>query len=79
MQEPAPHVADPAADRFAAWAASLPPPPYVDPTAGAGAHRFVPLSPRVAVLIGAAVVLSPHEPEALAISLRSIGMGPADG
>jgi predicted PurR-regulated permease PerM len=57
MQEPALPVADPATDRFAAWAASLPPPPFVDPTAGAGEHRFLPLSPRVAVLIGAAVVL----------------------
>ena len=44
---------NPAAD----WAASLPPPPFVDPTAGPGESRFVPLSPRVAVLIVAAIVL----------------------
>ncbi len=40
-----------------AWVASLPPPPFVDQSAPASAPRFAPLSPRVAVLIGAAIVI----------------------
>ncbi len=36
---------------------SLPPPPFVNPAAGPGESRFVPLSPRVAVLIAAAVIV----------------------
>jgi predicted PurR-regulated permease PerM len=41
----------------AAWVASLPPPPFVDPAAPPDQPRFAPLSPRVAVLIAAAVVI----------------------
>lgn len=41
----------------ARWAASLPPPPFVDPAGGRGTGRFAPLSPRVAVLIAGVVVL----------------------
>lgn len=40
-----------------AWVADLPPPPFVDPAAPSGTTRFAPISPRVAVLIGAAIVL----------------------
>ncbi|MGZ9160015.1 MAG: AI-2E family transporter [Candidatus Limnocylindrales bacterium] len=40
-----------------AWVASLPPPPFVDPHGPQDAPRFSPLSPRVALLIGAAIVL----------------------
>ncbi len=39
------------------WVAALPPPPFVDPHGPPGSPRFAPLSPRVAVLIGAAIVL----------------------
>jgi predicted PurR-regulated permease PerM len=64
MDDAAPPVAEgaqgsPAEDsesRLARWAATLPPPPFVDPRAGPGESRFVPLSPRVAVLIVAALV-----------------------
>jgi predicted PurR-regulated permease PerM len=35
----------------------LPPPPFVDPASPAGAPRFAQVSPRVALLIGAAIVL----------------------
>jgi predicted PurR-regulated permease PerM len=35
----------------------LPPPPFVAPASGSGESRFVPLSPRVAVLIAAAIVI----------------------
>ena len=45
------------ADPVARWAAELPPAPFVDPTGGPGHGRFVPLSPRVAVLVVAAIVL----------------------
>ena len=47
---------DPAAVA-ARWTASLPPPPFVDPSALPGTGRFTPLSPRVAILIASAVVL----------------------
>jgi predicted PurR-regulated permease PerM len=40
----------------AAWTAALPPPPFVDPTTAA-APRFASLSPRVALLIGATIVV----------------------
>ena len=40
-----------------AWVAALPPPPFVDPDSRRDDPRFAPLSPRVAVLIVAAVVL----------------------
>ena len=45
------------ADETAAWVASLPPPPFVDPASPTGSPRFAGLSPRVAVLIGAAIVI----------------------
>jgi predicted PurR-regulated permease PerM len=57
MQEPAPTTAEGSTSPLARWAASLPSPPFVDPAAGPGFRRFVPLSPRVAVLIAAAIVL----------------------
>ncbi len=56
MDEPAPSVADGPANALARWAATLPPPPFIDPTAGPGDRRFTALSPRVAVLIAAAIV-----------------------
>ncbi len=43
--------------RLVGWARSLPPPPFVDPEAGPRERRFVPLAPRVAVLIVTAVAL----------------------
>jgi predicted PurR-regulated permease PerM len=39
------------------WIARLPPPPFIDPTSAEGEPRFAPLSPRVVVLIGAAIVV----------------------
>jgi predicted PurR-regulated permease PerM len=62
MDEPAqPALDGPAAEDPAAaasrWAASLPPPPFADPAAAPGAGRFVPLSPRVAILIAGTGVL----------------------
>jgi predicted PurR-regulated permease PerM len=56
MDEPAPSVADGPATALAGWVEGLPPPPFIDPTAGPGERRFAPLSPRVAVLISATVV-----------------------
>ena len=47
----------PAATLSDALIIDLPPAPFVDPAAPPGAVRFAPLSPRVAVLIAAAVVL----------------------
>ena len=59
-REPAPEAGtaqatpgSPASD----WVAALPPPPFIDPASSPGDPRFAALSPRVAVLIGAAVVL----------------------
>ena len=40
-----------------AWVATLPPPPFIDPASSPTEPRFAALSPRVAVLIVAAVVL----------------------
>lgn len=40
-----------------AWAAALPPPPFVDPDSVEGTPRLAPLSPRVGVLILAAIVV----------------------
>ena len=57
MQEPAPTTATGPASGLVQWAASLPPPPFVDATEGPGPRRFAPLSPRVAVLIAAAIVI----------------------
>ncbi len=63
MTEPAepvtagdPSAPDPAL-RLTEWAAGLPTPPFVDPAAGPRDRRFVPLSPRVAVLIVATIAL----------------------
>jgi len=58
MDEPAESAPEDAAQRAIDWAVRLPPPPFVD-TSGAGGHRqFTPLSPRVAVLFGAGVLIS---------------------
>lgn len=57
MDEPAPPTIEDPAKSMARWVASLPPPPFVDPAAGPAERRFVPLSPRVAVLIGAVIVI----------------------
>jgi len=56
MDEPAEPAPEDAAARAAEWVASLPPPPFVDPSGGQ--RRFTPLSPRVAILIAAAVLLA---------------------
>ena len=56
MDEPAPSVAEGHPDPLARWSASLPPPPFVNALAGPTDSRFVPLSPRLAVLIVAAIV-----------------------
>ncbi len=47
----------PASDPSIGWVAALPPPPFVDPTSPAHAPRFAPVSPRVALLIGAAILV----------------------
>jgi predicted PurR-regulated permease PerM len=58
MDEPAELAPEDAAQRAARWAATLPPPPFVD-TSATGAHRrFTPLSPRVGVLIAAGFFLA---------------------
>src|SRR3954453_7591631 len=57
MDQPAPSVAAGGDETLVRWAASLPPPPFVNPLAGPTDSRFVPISPRVAVLIAAGVVL----------------------
>ena len=46
-----------AAAPAASWVGVLPPPPFVDPASPPDSPRFAPLSPRVVVLIGAAIVL----------------------
>jgi predicted PurR-regulated permease PerM len=56
MDEPAQSVADGPASPLARWAAALPPPPFVNVNAGPDESRFVPLSPRVVVLIAAAAI-----------------------
>jgi predicted PurR-regulated permease PerM len=56
MDEPAQSVAEGPASPLARWAAALPPPPFVNVNAGPDDSRFVPLSPRVVVLIVAAAV-----------------------
>jgi predicted PurR-regulated permease PerM len=58
MDEPAAPAPEDAATRAAKWAAALPPPPFVDASGGPGQRRLAPLSPRVAVLMAAAVVLA---------------------
>ncbi|MEO8570760.1 MAG: AI-2E family transporter [Chloroflexota bacterium] len=57
MEEPAPSTVGDATNPMARWVAALPPPPFVDPSTGPGGG-FAPLSPRVAVLIGAAIVIT---------------------
>ena len=56
MDEAASQTAPGPADPLARWVAGLPPPPFVDASGDRGG-RFVPLSPRVAVLIVAAIVV----------------------
>lgn len=58
MDEPAESAPEDAGIRAAKWAASLPPPPFVDTSGAKGQRRFTPLSPRVAVLIAAAILLT---------------------
>jgi predicted PurR-regulated permease PerM len=57
MDLPAPTVAEDQASPLARWAGALPPPPFLEAGAAPGETRFARLSPRVAVLIGAAVVI----------------------
>jgi predicted PurR-regulated permease PerM len=56
MDAPAPTITEGEPSPLTRWVASLPPPPFVNPLAGPTESRFVPLSPRVAVLILAAIV-----------------------
>jgi predicted PurR-regulated permease PerM len=56
MDEPAQSVAESPASSLARWAAALPPPPFVKVNAGPEESRFVPLSPRVVVLVAAALI-----------------------
>ncbi len=56
-REPAPVATTVALTPSNAWVDDLPPPPFVDRTSTPGQLRFAPLSPRVAVLIAAAIVL----------------------
>jgi predicted PurR-regulated permease PerM len=58
MDEPAEPAPVDAVQRAAEWAATLPPPPFVDASATGDHRRFVPLSPRVAVLIAAGILLA---------------------
>jgi predicted PurR-regulated permease PerM len=55
MDLPAPSVTE-GGDPLTRWAASIPPAPWVNPLAGPTESRFVPISPRVAVLVVAAAV-----------------------
>ena len=57
MSEPAQPVTGAVPNPAAEWAASLPPPPFVDATTGPGESRFAPLSPRVAVLVAAFAII----------------------
>ncbi len=60
-REPAPKEATPggtaAASASTDWVAALPPPPFIDPASSPTEPRFAALSPRVAVLLAAAVIL----------------------
>ena len=56
MDQPAPSVTEGGGDPLARWAASIPPAPWVNPLAGPTESRFVPVSPRLAVLVAAAAV-----------------------
>lgn len=55
--EPATSSSQPPTPPPTAWVAALPPPPFVDPDATPGTPHFAPLSPRVGVLIAAAIIL----------------------
>ena len=57
MDEAASQTVPGPANPLARWVAELPPPPFVDGSGGQDGGRFVPLSPRVAVLIAAAIVV----------------------
>ena len=57
MSEPAQPVTGAVPNPVAEWAASLPPPPFVDATAGPGESRFAALSPRVVVLVAAFAII----------------------
>lgn len=57
MDVPATSGAEGSENRLDRWSASLPPAPFLDATAGPGARRFAPLSPRVAILIAAAIIV----------------------
>ena len=57
MDEPAPSVADQPVSPLARWAVSLPPPPFLATASGPADRRIAPLSPRVAVLVGAVIVI----------------------
>jgi predicted PurR-regulated permease PerM len=50
--------ARPEPDPSIGWVAALPPPPFVDPSSPPGAPRFAAISPRVALLIGTAILLA---------------------
>jgi len=56
MDQPAPSVTAGGDEKLARWAASLPRPPFVNPQAGPTDSRFVPISPRVALLITAGAI-----------------------
>jgi predicted PurR-regulated permease PerM len=57
MDEPAPPTVAGPANPLARWVATLPPPPFVDQGAEPGRERFAPLSPRVVVLLVAAIIV----------------------
>ena len=57
MDVPATTVAEGSRNRLDRWSASLPPAPFLDATAAPGARRLAPLSPRVAILIMAAIII----------------------
>ena len=56
MDQPASSVTAGGDETLARWVASLPPPPFVNSLAGPTDSRFVPISPRVAVLVVAGIV-----------------------
>jgi predicted PurR-regulated permease PerM len=47
----------PTSDPSLGWVAALPPPPFVDPGSPSRSPRFATISPRVALLIGAAILI----------------------
>ena len=54
VDEPDRREPDPSID----WVAALPPPPFVDPSSPPGAPRFTAISPRVALLVGTAILVA---------------------